>query len=684
VFSLLSTEFNASSPLPQVDFRAVLDACAEGVYLVDGTGICRYANTAVGDLLGLDVADLIGRSVHEVIHHSRPDGSPMPREECPMYRVAVLGEAARAEDEVLWRSDGTPVAVDYRSRPMRLDGQVVGAVVTFTDATDRHAASAEMAGILATAGDAFVGIDHDGVITGWNAAAASLLGWTAAEAIGRNMVDTFVPESAHAAHAERMQRLHTMDDADLPLGPLELIARSRSGREIAIELTVGRMPWAGRWRFHAFLRDVTERQATARALEISETLHRHLAENSGDLISRHSRQGRLLYVSPASREVLGFAPEELLGRDAREFLHPDDLAAFRATDFEAVEGGERVDMTSRLRHRDGHWVWVEAVISVLRDDRGRVSEIQMSTRDITGRKAREAASQQASRLEALGRLSAGLAHEINSPIQYVSDNARFVAEAYDDVHRAVHHYRKLAETAGTPAFDAHLVAVRAVEEHVEFDYLKAEIPLALGQMLEGIDRVATIVQAMKTFSHPGSREQTAADLNEALTATVTVTRAQVGCVADLRVELADLPPVVCDIAQLNQAFLNLLVNAADAIEETGRRGLISLSTSLDGDHVVIRISDTGSGIPDDVLPKIFDPFFTTKHIGRGTGQGLPLTRAIVEGHAGTLTVGSRPGCGTTFTIRVPVSGRPLRTSGAAAASPGRPVRPRTPRRGTPR
>ncbi|SFK76103.1 PAS domain-containing sensor histidine kinase [Geodermatophilus ruber] len=658
MFSLLAPDGGTPSAPLKVDFRAILDACAEGVYLVDTRGICRYANAAVGELLGLAVADLIGSNIHEVIHHSRPDGSPLPREECPMYRVAALGGAAQADDEVLWRADGTPVAVDYRSRPLRLNGQLVGAVVTFTDATERRSAVAELAGILATAGDAFVGIEHDGAITGWNAAAESLLGWTASEAIGRPLVETIVPVRLREEYAARLQALHTLEEADMPVGPVEFTAQNKAGGEIAIELTIGRMPWAGAWRFHAFLRDVTERRAMALALETSEMLHRHLAENSGDLMSRHRPDGELLYVSPASLDVLGIAPDELIVRNGRELVHPDDLEWMDHIDVDQIAPGERLEVTFRLRHRDGHWVWVEAVLSVLRDSSGAVSEIQMSTRDITDRQAREAASQQASRLESLGRLSAGLAHEINSPIQYVGDNARFVAGAYEAMHRLLCQYRKLAGAAGSSGFEEHLAAVRALEAALDLDYLKAEVPIALGETLEGIERVATIVRAMKTFSHPGSKEQTAADLNEALAATVTVTRAQVSGVADLRMELAELPPVICDIAELNQAFLNLIVNAADAIEETGRRGVISLSSALDDDeHVSVRISDTGGGIPHDVLPKIFEPFFTTKDVGRGSGQGLPLTRAVVEGHGGTLTVDTRPGSGTTFTIRLPVSGR---------------------------
>jgi signal transduction histidine kinase len=176
---------------------------------------------------------------------------------------------------------------------------------------------------------------------------------------------------------------------------------------------------------------------------------------------------------------------------------------------------------------------------------------------------------------------------------------------------------------------------------------------------------------MKTFSHPGHKEQVPADLNEALAATVTVTRHQISEVADLSVELAELPPVRCNIADLNQVFLNLIVNAADAIEETGRRGRITVATLLDGDDVVVRIRDTGCGIPDEVRSKIFDPFFTTKDVGRGSGQGLPLVRGVVqEGHGGSVSVDSVIGQGTTFTVRVPIHGLPREETPDATTGDG--------------
>jgi signal transduction histidine kinase len=291
------------------------------------------------------------------------------------------------------------------------------------------------------------------------------------------------------------------------------------------------------------------------------------------------------------------------------------------------------------------------------DHPGKPGGVVAMACDVTEQRSRDEQSHHESKLESLGRLAAGLAHEINSPIQFVGDNARFLEEAYQELIRVVEVYRGLIDTSSPIGWLERQERVREAEAGIDFDYLRKEIPSAVEQTLEGIERVSTIVRAMKTFSHPGTKEQSPADLNEALEATATVTRHQISGVADLRLELGDLPPVRCNIADLNQVFLNLIVNAADAIADTGKPGTIGITTAVDGDHVTIAISDTGGGIPDDVRSKIFDPFFTTKDVGRGSGQGLPLVRAVVhEGHAGTLALDTTIGTGTTFTIRLPIDG----------------------------
>jgi PAS domain S-box-containing protein len=273
--------------------------------------------------------------------------------------------------------------------------------------------------------------------------------------------------------------------------------------------------------------------------------------------------------------------------------------------------------------------------------------------DTTEQKLNEAQRGQSLKMESIGQLAAGIAHEINTPIQFIGDNLRFLKDSFGDLQGA------LQTIQGDPTIPS---STRELLEKLDLPYLLEEIPKALGQSLEGTDRVAQIVRAMKEFSHPDTGEKKRVDLNHALVTSSTVSRNEYKYVADLVTELDPvLPPVMCLAGELNQVFVNLIVNAAHAIAdangEGGRFGRITLATRVDGDHVEIRISDTGTGIPEKVRPRIFDPFFTTKGVGKGTGQGLYLAHTIVtRKHHGSITFETIIGQGTTFIIRLPVDG----------------------------
>jgi two-component system NtrC family sensor kinase len=399
-------------------------------------------------------------------------------------------------------------------------------------------------------------------------------------------------------------------------------------------------------------------EADERLTAQGDELGRYAAIHSSteDAIVTVSLDGLITHWNPAATELYGYARHEVLGRSFATLCPEAVPAIVEATD--EVMSGAPCSVEIAHRRADGSTVHASLVLSRICDPDGVPSGVVGIGRNISEQKARDAEFHQESKLESLGRLSAGLAHEINSPIQFVGDNARFLEEAYQELIRVVEIYRGLLDTSNPIGWIERQERVRQAEAGIDFDYLEKEIPSAVEQTLEGIERVSTIVRAMKTFSHQGHKEQAPADLNEAVAATVTVTRHQVSEVADLVLELADLPPVRCNIADLNQVFLNLIVNAADAIEDTRRRGVITVATALDGEEVVVRVMDTGAGIPDAVRPMIFDPFFTTKDVGRGSGQGLPLARGVVqEGHGGTLTVESVLGEGTTFSVRIPVNGR---------------------------
>jgi len=288
---------------------------------------------------------------------------------------------------------------------------------------------------------------------------------------------------------------------------------------------------------------------------------------------------------------------------------------------------------------------------------------ELLTNEIRAREKMEMELRQAQKLEAVGRLASGVAHEINTPIQFVGDSVHFVRTAWGDLAGLVARYRALSQAVlrssadGVPWRDLAQSAADG-EEEADLAYLLENVPAALSRALEGVERVGTIVASLKEFAHPDQKESTSVDLNRAILTTLNIARNEYKYVAEVETDLGLLPPVTCRAGEINQVVLNLIVNAAHAIGErvrgTDEKGLIKIATRREDGMVVISIADTGCGIPEAIRDKIFDPFFTTKEVGKGTGQGLFIARSVVvEKHGGTLTFQSETGKGTTFFVRLP-------------------------------
>jgi len=266
----------------------------------------------------------------------------------------------------------------------------------------------------------------------------------------------------------------------------------------------------------------------------------------------------------------------------------------------------------------------------------------------------------AQKLESVGRLAAGIAHEINTPVQYVSDSVTFMRDALPSLIDTIAKYRELATTVDEHGdVEAAVFAARTTEAESDVDYTLANAPSALEAALHGLGRVAAIVRSMKDFAHPDRDEKTLVDLNRAIESTLMIAANECKYIADVETDLANLPLVRCNGGEINQAVLNLVINAAHAIQDivgtTGGKGKIAVRTRRDGNEVEISIADTGGGIPQTIRDKIYDPFFTTKEVGRGTGQGLAIARAVVvDKHNGSLRFESEPGRGTTFFLRLPI------------------------------
>jgi signal transduction histidine kinase len=283
--------------------------------------------------------------------------------------------------------------------------------------------------------------------------------------------------------------------------------------------------------------------------------------------------------------------------------------------------------------------------------------------------------QQAHKLEAVGRLASGIAHEINSPVQFVGDSILFLRDATADLLVVLEKNRALRRAALASASMADVAALvrqaDTAEEDADLAYIVENLPKAFERSLEGLERVTRIVRSMKAFAHPDASEMLAADINHAVETTLMIAHNEYKYVADVDTRFDALPPVRCHLGDINQAVLNIVVNAghaiADVVQGTKRRGLITVRTGVEGEHVVISVSDTGGGIPLAIRERIFDPFFTTKEVGKGTGQGLAIARSVVVSrHGGTLTFDTELGRGTTFYLRLPIAGHLAAEAEAAA------------------
>lgn len=316
----------------------------------------------------------------------------------------------------------------------------------------------------------------------------------------------------------------------------------------------------------------------------------------------------------------------------------------------------------RFVYPDGKNGFLGLIISpIITDARIRAGLLIVGS-DITKRKLLESQLVQAQKLESIGQLAAGIAHEINTPTQYIGDNTRFLQGAFGDMCTLFKKYNELLVACMNGNKTEGIAREAAdIQNKYDIEYLLEEIPKAIFQSLDGIERVAGIVRAMKDFSHPGTDRKTAIDINKAIESTITIARNEWKYVADMKTDFdTSLPLVPCLPGEFNQAILNIIINAAHAIADvTGGgikgKGTIAVSSNRDGEWAEIRVEDTGTGIPDAVKTRIFDPFFTTKEVGRGTGQGLTIVRNIVvEKHGGTITFETETSRGTTFIIRLPI------------------------------
>lgn len=520
-----------------------------------------------------------------------------------------------------------------------------------------------------------------------NSALANILGYSSPDELQAAVTD--IGRQLHINEEKRQDLVETIHAQGFVVGN-EIALRSKDGRPVfclismyAIRNTDGTIS-----HFEGSLIDISKRKQAEEQLAdlnqrleglieqrteqlhrrnaelvASEERYRNLVETIQEGIFVINATGQFTYVNRQMSAMLGLSPEEMVGKECSEFTDHRFSETFREK-LESVTGQSTTKFEMTFNRTDGHSVQTLVSPTALYENDGHYRGSFAVVTDISALKQLQTQLLHAQKLESIGQLAAGIAHEINTPTQYVINNARFLDEAFAEILEVLEAYRAMFDSMKDGRPDASLVEamVQCADRH-QLEPLVEDIPGAFRDTFEGLDRIANIVSSIKRFAHPGQDITIPSDLNEAIRSTITVSTNEWKYVADIETDLdPDLPPVPCILSSVNQVILNLIVNAAQSIAEkmtdkgNGAKGKISIQTRNLGDFAEIRVGDSGGGIPENIRNRVFDPFFTTKEVGKGTGQGLAIARNIItETHHGSIDFETELGHGSTFIIRLPLT-----------------------------
>ncbi len=624
--------------------RILLDSTAEGLYAVDRDGATTVCNRAFLDMLGFQGEEqVVGRKLHDVIHHTHPDGSAYPVADCPIFRCAATGEPVHVVGEVFFRADGSPLPVEYWAHPILRDGVLQGAICTFLDVSERQAAEtalraseAQFRAFAQAVPNHVWAAPPDGRLDWFNERVYAYSGAAEGELDGADWISMVHPADRENAGARWRTSLSTGApyETEFRLRRADGVFRWHIGRAVAIHDDDGAIRrWVGTNT------DIEDQKATAAALsELNEALEARVKartrerdrawRNSKELRIVLDLQGVLKDVSPASTAILDLTPEEMLGRTIFDFIHPDDLpATYGALASTARDSLPKFE--NRYRHKDGDYRWLSWIAGP--ED----GLIYATGRDITEDKARQAALaqaqealRQAQKMEAVGQLTGGLAHDFNNLLTGITGSLEMM---------------KTRMAQGRLA---------GVERYIDVAQGAAR-------------RAASLTQRLLAFSRRQTLDPKPTDMNRLVNGMEELIRRTVGPAVALEVVGASgLWTTSIDPSQLENALLNLCINARDAMPDGGRLTVETHNKWLDeraareqdlppGQFVSLCVTDTGTGMTPEVIARAFDPFFTTKPLGQGTGLGLSMIYGFARQSGGQVRIYSEVAKGTTMCLYLP-------------------------------
>ena len=645
------------------------------VIITDPSGEIEWVNRGFTRLTGYSRDEVVGHRPGNKLHGPKTD----PQTKALMHNGLLSGLGFKV-DVLNYRKDGSTFWISMDVQPVHDEsGKLIQFIGIGSDITERKRQDFALRdsedryrSIVNTAQEGIWLIDAKARTTFVNQRMSDMLGYRLDEMIGKDIF-AFMDEEAAKNAVINMERRRAgiSENHDFRL-------RRQDGSDLWTMMATN--PVIGDdGTFHgalALVTDITARKAAEENLKAAHAENELILATITTALIGLDIKERISRWNAAAEQIFGLTRDQVLGKKLGECGLALDWGELYLAMNTCLCNSKSVDVLGiayqRPDGRDGTLdMSVVSSWSLHGDGAEGLGMILMAT-DTTARKQEEIQRQQGQKMESIGQLAAGVAHEINTPIQFIGDNLRFLGDTFNDLGAVLAAHGQLLDGVRTGQPTAGLVAgVDETTKRADVVYLTEEIPKAITQSLEGITRVTEIVRAMKEFSHPDQGEKKSVDLNKAITTTLIVARNEYKYVADLVTEFADhLPPVPCIVGEFNQVVLNLIVNAAHAIADviakaggqsggqSGGKGTITVTTRRTDDHAEIRIRDSGTGIPEAARKKIFDPFFTTKGVGKGTGQGLYIAHAVVvKKHGGTLTFETELGKGTTFIIRLPLTAR---------------------------
>ncbi|SDK80066.1 PAS domain S-box-containing protein [Maridesulfovibrio ferrireducens] len=676
---------------------AALAAAADAIVILDINGRVHWINKAFTRMTGYKFDEIYGKTLSLI-------KSGMQSKDFYHNLWETILSGSSWSGELVNRRKSGEFYHEYQTvTPVtNSKGKVTNFIAIKNDITEKKLAQkalenreAKLSALFNGIIDAIVTADSAGKIETVNPAAEKIFGYDPGELTGKN-VRILVPPELRPDHDSYIKRyLDTRIPRIIGIGQ-EREAVRKDGSRFPIELSITEIVTDDATMFTGIVRDISERKRQEKELSLlNEKLEQRVQERTIDLENKtlelmeevaerkraemQIRQSSELLLSLLDGisaafiilnlekrtivEINGVA-ENMFGISRNKILNKNCDQIFKAQGSsletvcpDSIEG-ETLSETYIINATGATLPVSRHVLPITVKERPHLALILF---DITARKNLERKLVRAQKLESIGRLAAGIAHEINTPIQYIGDSVQFIKEAFDD-------FLKLSEIEGKildscrelEGFEEIMNKRDKVAEDEDTDFIMNEIPEACTRALEGVGRVATIVKAMKNFSHPGESSKQLTDINKAITTTLAVARNEWKYAAEVDLQFEDIPMIMTLQGDINQVLLNMIVNAAHAIRDkqeiTGKKGEITIVTTKKDDFITIEITDNGAGIPPEVLDNIFDPFFTTKKVGEGTGQGLAIVHdIIVSKHGGSIDVDSKLGVGTTFIIHLPLT-----------------------------